>query len=112
MIISFDLDSVPTTYNGTPDNWGCINLGLSQADQLANVNQGVPHFGILFRAAGTLQAFDGAGVVSPNPEPIYTSRGPGTTNHIELVITDADGNPFDGSGDTKPRSISLFPLLR
>ena len=101
LIISFDLDSVPTTYNGTPDNWGCINLGLSQADQLANVNQGVPHFGILFRAAGTLQAFDGAGVVSPNPEPIYTSRGPGTTNHIELVITDADGNPFDGSGDTK-----------
>lgn len=98
--ISFDLDSVPTVYGGTPDNWGCINLGMSAADQLANVNQGVAHFGILFRAAGTIQAFDGSAVVSPGPEPVYSTRPPGTFNHIDLIITDADGNPFDGTGNT------------
>ncbi|HKX62837.1 MAG TPA: immunoglobulin domain-containing protein, partial [Verrucomicrobiae bacterium] len=98
--ISFDLDSVPTVYGGTPDNWGCINLGASQTDQLVNVNGGQAHFGILFRAAGTLQAFDGAAVVSPNPEPVYTTSPAGTTNHIDLVISDADGNPFDGLGST------------
>ncbi|HXG47523.1 MAG TPA: immunoglobulin domain-containing protein [Methylomirabilota bacterium] len=98
--ISFDLDSVPTVYGGDPGNWGCINLGMSAADQLANVNQGVPHFGILFRATGTIQAFDGSAVVSPSPEPTYTTNPAGTTNHIELLITDTDGNPFDGLGNT------------
>lgn len=98
--ISFDFDSMPTVYGGTPDNWGCINLGMAAADQLANVNQGVNHFGILFRAAGTLQAFDGGAVVSPSSEPVYSTRAPGTYNHIDLVITDADGNPFDGTGNT------------
>src|SRR5262249_45272754 len=98
--ISFDLDSMPTLYGGTPDNWGCINLGADAAHQLVNVNEAPTHFGILFRAAGTLQAFDGAAVVSPASEPVYTSRGPGNTNHIDLVITDSDGNPFDGVGNT------------
>jgi hypothetical protein len=98
--ISFDLDSVPTVYGGTPDNWGCINLGASQTDQLVNVNGGQTHFGILFRAAGTLQAFDGGAVVNPTPEPVYTTRPAGTTNHIDLVFSDADGNPFDGLGST------------
>jgi hypothetical protein len=105
IVISFDLDSMPTVYGATPDNWGCVNLGMSAADQMANVNQGVTHFGILFRAAGTLQAFDGAAVVNPSPEPTYSTRPPGTTNHIELVITDADGNPFDGTGNT---TIEVF----
>jgi hypothetical protein len=98
--ISFDLDSMPTVYGGTPDNWGCINLGMSQASQLANVNGAEPHFGILFRAAGTIQAFDGGSVVSPSPEPVYTSNPPGTMNHIDLLIFDTDGNPFDGAGGT------------
>lgn len=100
--ISFDLDSVPTVYGGTPDNWGCINLGLLQAHQLANVNQGVPHFGVLFRANGFLQAFDGASVVGA---PQYSTQPPGTTNHIDIEITDTDGNPFDGVGDA---TISIF----
>jgi hypothetical protein len=98
--ISFDVDSIPTVYGGTADNWGAINIGASQSDQMVNVNGGQAHFGILFRGAGTLQAFDGAAVVSPNPEPVYSTRPAGTTNHIDLVITDADGNPFDGVGNT------------
>lgn len=98
--ISFDVDSMPTVYGGTADNWGCINLGMAAADQLANVNQGVNHCGILFRAAGTIQAFDGGAVISPSPEPVYSTRAPGTYNHIDLVITDTDGNPFDGAGNT------------
>ncbi|HSH16920.1 MAG TPA: immunoglobulin domain-containing protein, partial [Verrucomicrobiae bacterium] len=100
--ISFDLDSRPLIYTtGTDQDWGCINIGASQANQLVNVNQAVPHFGILFRAAGTIQAFVGNAVVSPSPEPVYTTNPRGVTNHIELVLTDADGNPFDGVGDTK-----------
>ena len=98
--ISFDLDSVPTVYAGDPGNWGCVNLGMSAADQMANVNQGVSHFGILFRATGTIQAFDGGSVVSPGAEPVYSVLPPGSFNHIDLVITDADGNPFDGVGNT------------
>lgn len=100
LVISFDVDSVPTVYGGSPDNWGCINLGMAQADQMVNVNGGAAHFGILFRANGRLQAFDGGGVVSPNPEPVYSTKPPGSTNHIDLVITDTDGNPFDGVGNT------------
>ncbi len=100
LVISFDLDSMPSVYGGTSDNWGCLNLGMGQADQLANVNQGVSHFGILFRAAGTIQAFDGGAVVSGASEPVYSTRPPGTTNHIDIVITDSDGNPFDGAGNT------------
>ncbi len=99
--ISFDLDSIPTVYGGTADNWGCINLGAAQSDQLVNVNGGQAHFGILFRGAGTLQAFDSSGApVSPNPEPVYSTLAAGSTNHIDLIITDADGNPFDGVGNT------------
>lgn len=99
--IRFDLDSMPTVYGSSSDHWGCINLGLAAADQMANVNQGVPHFGILFRAAGTLQAFDGSTLVSPSPEPVYSTRPPGSYNSIELLITDDDGNPFDGTGNTR-----------
>lgn len=99
--ISFDVDSIPTVYGGGADNWGCVNLGMSQANQLVNVNGGETHFGILFRGQGTIQAFDGSAVVSGAVEPVYSTRPPGSYNHIDLVITGADGNPFDGSGDTK-----------
>jgi hypothetical protein len=99
LVISFEVDGKPAVYDGGSDNWGCINLGAAQADQMVNVNGGQAHFGILFRAAGTIQAFDGGAVVSPSPEPAYTTS-PGSFHHIELVITDADGNPFDGLGDT------------
>lgn len=98
--IAFDLDSLPNSYTGFgSDNWGAINLGASQADQLVDVNGPQTHFGILFRDDGRIQAFDGNVVVTPNPEPNYTAA-PGGFHHIELLITDADGNPFDGVGDT------------
>jgi len=99
LVISFDVDGMPALYGSTPDNWGAVNLGIAQADQMVNVNGAQTHFGILFRAAGTIQAFDGNAVVSPSPEPIYTST-PGGMHHIDLVITGTDGNPFDGSGNT------------
>ena len=103
--IAFDLDSLPNVYTGFgSDNWGAVNLGMSQGAQLVNVNQNLLHFGILFRDDGRIQAFDGNAVVTPNPEPNYTAA-PGGFHHIELMITDADGNPFDGVGDT---SIEAF----
>jgi hypothetical protein len=100
LMISFDVDPMPLVYGATPDNWGCINIGMAEADRMVNVNGGQAHLGILFRAAGTIQAFNGGAVVSPSPEPVYTTSPQGTLNHIDLVITDRDGNPFDGVGDT------------
>ena len=98
--IAFDLDSLPEVYTGFPaTSWGAVNLGASQANQMVNVNQALPHFGILFRDNGAIQAFSGNAVVSGTPEPIYTSS-PGGVHHIELLVTDVDGNPFDGTGDT------------
>jgi len=98
--ISFDLDSMPTFYGGTPDNWGWHQPGPGLCGPTGELERRVTHFGILFRAAGTLQAFDGSGTVSPDPEPVYSTYLPGTTNHIDIIITDLDGNPFDGNGDT------------
>ena len=102
--ITIAVDPVPADvpdYTGiAPNQWGAVNLGLSQANQLGNVNQAVAHFGILFRGNGMLQAFDGNTVVSPSPEPVYSTQPVGTTNVVELVITDTDGNPFDGVGAT------------
>ena len=98
--IAFDLDSLPNVYTGFPaTSWGAVNLGATQADQMVNVNQALPHFGILFRDNGAIQAFSGNAVVSGTPEPIYTPS-PGGFHHIELLVTDVDGNPFDGAGDT------------
>jgi hypothetical protein len=100
LLISFDVDPMPLVYNATPDHWGCINFGMTEADRMVNVNGGAPHIGILFRAAGTIQAFSANTVISPNPEPVYTTSPQGTLNHIDIVLTDRDGNPFDGLGDT------------
>jgi hypothetical protein len=97
------------SFNVAPDNdvnsdeWTAINLGLSQANQLAFVNANVPHFGILFRANGQIQAFDGSTVVSGAQVYGGINRG-GTDNNfhfVQLRLTDPnDGNPLDGVGQT------------
>ena len=80
-----------------------VNLGASEADRNVGVNGGATHFGILFRANGKIQAFDGSTSVTP-VEPNWAADGnySGQLHHIDLVLTGlGDGNPFDGAGDTQ-----------
>jgi hypothetical protein len=62
LLVSFDmapnLNPDPNNVNNTTD-WGGISLGLAQANQTVFINNGAPHFGILFRGNGGIQAFDG-----------------------------------------------------
>jgi hypothetical protein len=97
--ISFDL--APNIGNVGADNWEALNLGAASVDKNGGVNGGQTHFGILFRGQGTIQAFDGSSVLT-GTEPIWGPGGVTTAlNHFELIITDVDGNPFDGVGSTK-----------
>ena len=101
--IGFDID--PNAHNnGDLSNWGAVTLGSSEADRTTFVVSGSPHFGILFRANGRIQAFDGGSVVSPATEPNWLPDGNYSLqfHHVDLLLTDpVDGNPCDGAGDTK-----------
>ena len=103
--ISFDVDSMPAVYNEpNDDHWGALNLGMSQAQQLTNVNGAEPHFGVLFRRNGNIQAFDGAADVTGGLVP-YSALTGAVVRHVEVRLSDHDGNPFDGVGDT---TIDVF----
>src|SRR6185436_8776881 len=85
-------------------HWGAVTLGSSEANRTVFVAGGTPHFGILFRANGRIQAFDGSTVVSPATEPNWLPDGNYSLqfHHVDLLVTDpVDGNPFNGAGDTK-----------
>ncbi|MEO6436045.1 MAG: lamin tail domain-containing protein, partial [Tepidisphaeraceae bacterium] len=101
LAISFDLAPDVSAAGGT--NWCAINLGQAAADKLGAVDGAQPHFGVRFRGSGTLQAYNGSTVVSPAPEPVWSSTVVTSQLHrIELLITDAgDGNPFDGAGEAR-----------
>jgi hypothetical protein len=102
--IGFDVDSLPAVYGSNDDsNWGALNIGMSAANQLVNVNGGEAHFGVLFRRNGQIQAFDGSAVVDNGS--IYSSIVGPVYRHVEIAFSDADGNPFDGIGDT---TIKVF----
>ena len=99
--ISFDLDSNSHTDYGDTTTWGAVNLGMSFGDRHIFVNGGNPHFGILFRANGGVQAFDGGTVVAGGN---WAADGnySGQLHHFDIVLTGpGDGNPFDGSGHTQ-----------
>ena len=98
--LSISFDFAPNSVgNGDTNHWESINLGMSNADKNLFINDNVPHFGILFRGNGGIQAFDSNNVVSG-----AETWGAGATNalnHIELLVTDpTDLNPFDGVGET------------
>ncbi len=57
LIVSFDM--APNLAPIDPSDWGGISLGLAQANQTVFINSAAPHFGILFRGNGGIQAFDG-----------------------------------------------------
>ena len=91
-------------------NWAAICVGfdpMTAGQPTLNqwaypVNQNSPHFGVLFRENGLLQAFDGNTNLTPT-QPQYGPSGSGDEFiHVDLVMNDAtDGNPFDGVGQTE-----------
>ncbi|BAY78897.1 hypothetical protein NIES25_53760 (plasmid) [Nostoc linckia NIES-25] len=101
--ISFDLAptlSIPGIFTDF-NEWGSISLGLSAADKNAFINVAVPHFGILFRGNGGIQAFDGSTDITGS----YSNWGgtgyDNTLHHFTVQLTDpTDNNPFDGVGQT------------
>lgn len=102
--ITFDLDPNSHVDHADTADWGAMTLGSSQANRTTFVVSSTPHFGILFRANGRLQAFDGGAVVSPTPEPNWAPDGnySGQLHRFQVLCTDPDdGNPFDGIGSTK-----------
>jgi hypothetical protein len=100
--ISFDLDPNSHVDHLDTTDWGAITLGSSLANRNTFVVSGTPHFGILFRANGRIQAFDAGSVVSPNPEPNWLPDGnySGQLHHFDILCSDTDGNPFDGVRST------------
>ena len=101
LMISFDLDA--NAHNDLDTStWGAVALGAGFGDRHTFVVGGAPHFGILFRANGGIQAFDGGGGVSGAevwaPDGNYSVQ----MHHFDIVLTGpGDGNPFDGVGDTQ-----------
>jgi hypothetical protein len=103
--ISFD---VAPDNDVNTDEWTAINLGMPAANRSLFINQNIPHFGVLFRADGRIQAFDGPNVVSN--EQLYGPPNQGGTNNnfhpVRLRLTDpTDGDPFNGVGQT---TIDIF----
>ncbi len=99
--ISFDLDP-NSHHDGNLDHWGAVNFGSGFASRHPGVNGGSPHFGILFRANGGMQAFNGNALVANGPNWAAAGDYSGQLHHFDLVLTGpGDGNPFDASGDTK-----------
>jgi hypothetical protein len=91
------------TRDGVTDNWSAINIGYDPNTAGGfPINQGSPHFGILFRENGQIQAFDGGTNLTP-VQPTYQVLGSGSDfQAIELIFSDpTDGNPFNGVGLTK-----------
>lgn len=83
-------------------NWAAINLGYDPNTAGSfPINQNSPHFGVLIREDGRLEAWDGATNLTPvNPNYLMVGSG-GDFQAVELILTDpTDGNPFDGVGQT------------
>lgn len=108
MRISFDVNP---DNNVNSDQWTAVNLGMAQADRHLFINNNLEHFGVLFRADGRIQAFDGATAVNSTAiwAPGGNRGGSGDFNNVHLEITDpTDDNPFDGVGQT---DIAIFSSL-
>lgn len=100
--VGFDLDPNARS-NGDTTLWGAVNLGAAWADRHSFVAGGATHFGILFRANGGIQAFDG-GTQIDGGAASWTNAGNYILqlHHFDLVVTDpTDSNPFNGAGNFK-----------
>ncbi len=81
--------------------WGSFNIGLSALNKNAFVNLNVPHFGILFRSNGGIQAFDGSVDVTRAYNSWGGTSSGATLQPFSVLVTDpTDNNPFDGIGQT------------
>ena len=101
--VSIRFDVAPDNNAGS-DQWTAINIGMTEADRIVAVNGAEPHFGVLFRANGLIQAFDGPNAVSAGNETYGPSNLGGTDNNftpVRVDLTDPiDGDPLDGQNQT------------
>lgn len=101
MTIAFDVK--PHTDASNTTKWTAISLGMSEGDRGTYVNGAPAHFGILFRANGGWQTFDGEVVKGEGTD---LSLKLNTFTPVKIVITDpTDNNPFNGLGQT---DIAVF----
>ncbi|MFN6485727.1 putative Ig domain-containing protein [Nostoc sp. DedQUE02] len=103
--ISFDM--APNATGADSAVWGSFSLGLSATNKTAYITDNVPHFGILLRGNGGIQAFDGnvditsANLVANTTNKWGSSGNDATLQAFNVVLTDpTDNNPFDGVGQT------------
>ncbi|MDV2998799.1 MAG: hypothetical protein N5P05_000405 [Chroococcopsis gigantea SAG 12.99] len=90
-----------STGNSDTSVWGGISIGLSADDKNKFINWDTPHFGILFRSNGDVQAFDGSNIVTGSPKNWGGTSNDGTLYPFTLNLSDpTDNNPFDGVGQT------------
>jgi len=99
--------ALPST--GTSDDWGAVTIGAGDNASFGTsgtgargqfVNAPGAHFGILFRANGDYQAFNGSSAVASGT---YSATPTITLAHaVELRISGlVDGNPWDGVNDAQ-----------
>ena len=106
ILISFDM--APNLGNADPGNWGAIDVGLAPDRRNVFVNDAAPHFGILFRSNGLIQAFDGAtditalGTGGANAR-WYADDGvnrvTNALHHFELILSDATASTIEVYAD-------------
>lgn len=97
--VSFDVDPWPVAVG---DAWAAISLGAALGDRNTTVNAANTHFGILFRDNGSYEAYDGSSSAGTG-NLAWTSGA--IFHHIELQISDVDGNPWNGAGSS---TINVF----
>jgi hypothetical protein len=107
---AFSVDPDTNTSPADTTVWSAFVLGTSVANRFTGINLGVSHFGILFRANGQYQAFDGSTAVEQGTYgPANIGNSSGIFYPMNIVVTDpTDGNPFDGVGETQ---ISVYSSI-
>jgi hypothetical protein len=111
LIVSFDMAPNLAPNTGDPNStteWGGISLGLAQANQTIFINNGAPHFGILFRGNGGIQAFDGGNDITGSGTAGSSARwyaDDGVNNvtnqlhHFDLILSDPALSTIDVYAD-------------
>jgi len=77
------------------NSWMSINFDTTTQNPTINV----AGYGIHFRGNRGYQVFDngGSGAVVGSPASVFCSTATGTTANVEIRLTTADGNAFDGT---------------
>lgn len=97
-VVSFDVTINASSFGGAG-----VVFGQTELQQSLYPPDYSPHFGLLFRADGDLEAYSTPPQVAFAPKPKWTTDSPNLKeHHVDVICSDPnDGNPFDGVGSTK-----------